>query len=137
MTTAAKVRHRRCSSSPAGLYNIQSYNPKTPKKQYTVRLTEDGQNRCTCVAWAIKKNKLGGDTAIGTLACTCKHIQALLTTNPGCGWNSVDGETPQFETVCPRCYNDTEIYDLPRDIKDVDLDVLMADFLALAKRLRK
>lgn len=135
--TTTKVRERRCSSSPTGTYNVQSYNPKTPNKRYTLTITEDGRNRCTCTAWAIKKNKLGGDTAIGQPDCTCKHIKAILATRPGCGWNSVDGEPYQFETVCPRCFEDTEIYDIPRDTTEVDLDVLMDEFLALANRLRK
>lgn len=133
MTTESRYA-RRCTSTPVGSYRVASET--TANKSYDLVIDEYGRNTCTCVAFAIKRNKLGGLDAIGTPECTCKHIRAMLETRGGCGWNSLTGETPEFETVCPRCYEDTEVYD-PRDPEDVDLDELMADFLALSKKLKK
>lgn len=127
---------RRCTSTPFGRHIAASQNPKTKNKRYDVLIDDRGKHTCTCVAFVMKRNKMGGLTAIGTAGLSCKHIDALLAVHGGCGWNSTTGEIPQFETVCPRCYNDTEFYD-PRDPDDIDLDELMASFLAMSKKLGK
>jgi hypothetical protein len=124
---------RRCTASAVGLHRLESFT--SADKSYDVHIDTDGKNTCTCVAFVMKRNKLGGLTAIGTPDCTCKHIEAVLWTK-GCGWDSDTGEEPQFEAVCPRCYNDTETYD-PRDPNTIDLDELMADYLALSRKLER
>lgn len=124
---------RRCGSSAIGNFTVESHTNK--KKTYDLRITEDGRNTCTCIAFAMKRNKLGGNSAIGNPECTCKHINALLATRNACGWTSVEGEKAKFETVCPRCFHDTEEFD-PRDPETIDLDELMQDFLALSKKLK-
>lgn len=124
----------RCTSSTAfGSHSVASHTEK--KKKYSVTIDNFGNNTCTCIAFVMKRNKMGGLSAIGDPELTCKHIQALLAVRGGCGWSSllVDEEA-KFGKVCPRCYNDTEEYDT-RNPEDVDLEELMADFLAISKKL--
>lgn len=123
----------RCSSNPIGVFNAESMT--NANKMYTVQITENGMNTCTCIAFAMKRNKLGGNSAIGTPECTCKHIQAILLTRSACGWSSTLTDEPSKFGVCPRCYNDTEIYDT-RDPSTIDLDELMEDFKRLQKKIK-
>lgn len=125
---------RKCTETAVGFFHCESMSEA--KKFYDVYLDIDGKNTCSCIAFAIKKNRLGGNDAIGTPECTCKHIQALQSTRSGCGWTSDAKEQHEFETVCPRCFADTEVYDT-RDPETVDLDELMKDFLALKKKLKQ
>lgn len=133
MTTTNTNLAKRCTSTPFGAHTVSSHTDN--KKSYTVIIDENGHNTCTCIAFAMKRNKLGGYSAIGTPECTCKHINAFLAARAGCGWNSLTGEAQQVETICPRCYEYVEEYDT-RDPDDVDLDELMADFLAIQKKLK-
>lgn len=134
MSTATLAR--KCSDTAVGIFHLESFDPKNKGKFYDVTLDVAGRNTCTCVAFMMKRNKLGGLKAIGTPDCTCKHIQALLAERGGCGWTSDAKEQHEYETVCPRCYANTEVYDT-RDPETVDLDELMKDFLALKKKLKK
>lgn len=125
---------RKCSKTAVGFFHCESF--KDQGKFYDVYLDIDGKHTCSCIAFAIKKNKLGGNDAIGTPECTCKHIQALQSREGGCGWTSDSKEQHEYDAICPRCFDNTEVYDT-RDPETVDLDELMADFLALQKKLKK
>ena len=132
--SSTATRARKCTDTAVGWFHCESMSDRN--KSYDVFLDAEGKNTCTCIAFAIKRNKLGGAEAIGTPECTCKHIQALHFRNSGCGWTSDSVEKHEYEGICPRCFADTEIYDT-RDPETVDLDSLMADFLALKKKLKK
>lgn len=126
---------RKCTKTASGWFHCESMTQKN--KSYDVFLDPDkGKNTCTCIAFVMKRNKLGGLEAIGTPECTCKHIQALQAAKSGCGWTSDAPEKHEYPGICPRCFDDTEVYD-QRDPETVDLDELMKDFLALKKKLKK
>lgn len=124
----------KCSDTALGLFHCESFT--NHNKSYDVILDADGRNTCTCVAFVMKRNKMGGLSAIGDPNCTCKHIEALKVRNGGCGWTSESPDKHEYPNICPRCYAKTETYDT-RDPETVDLDELMADFLALKKKLKK
>ncbi len=134
MNTSNAILSRRCTTSAVGMYHCESFT--NHNKSYDVVIDSQGRDTCTCVAFVMKRNKLGGLSAIGTPECTCKHIRALKSEKRGCEWTSDTGATPEIETVCPNCYADTEEFDT-RDPATVDLDELMADFLVLQKKLKK
>lgn len=131
---------RKCTDTAVGWFHCQSFTDA--KKSYDVYLDAEDRNTCTCIAFAIKRNKVASlngitaDEAMDLDECTCKHILALKSDRSGCGWTSDSKEKHEYETVCPRCFADTEVYDT-RDPETVDLDELMADFLALKKKLKK
>jgi hypothetical protein len=136
MSTSTIAKATKCSDTAIGLFHCESMTDEG--KFYDVVLEADGRNTCTCIAFVMKRNKLGGLSAIGTPACTCKHIQALQARNGGCGWTSESKEKQEYPNICPRCYAKAETYAYDtRDPKTVDLDELMADFLALQKKLKK
>lgn len=125
---------RKCTKTAVGFFHCESMTTKN--KSYDVYLDPEGRNTCTCVAFVMRRNKLGGLSAIGTPDCTCKHIQALQAQRSGCGWTSDSEEQHEYDAICPRCFDNTEVYDT-RDPETVDLDELMKDFLALQKKLKK
>jgi hypothetical protein len=100
----------KCSDTALGLFHCESFTHQG--KSYDVVLDSDNRNTCTCMAFALKIR------------------------NGGCGWTSESKEKNEYPNICPRCYAKTETYDT-RDPETVDLDELMADFLALKKKLKK
>jgi hypothetical protein len=133
---------RKCTDTALGVFHCESMTDQG--KFYDVLLDPDGRNTCTCIAFAMRRNKLVKQyrEANRELAdpltldeCTCKHIQALQSQKSGCGWTSDSDEQHEYEAICPRCFADTEVYD-QRDPETVDLDELMKDFLALKKKLK-
>lgn len=132
MTTMTNLA-RRCTSSPVGRHRVESMTQAN--KKYDLTIDEFGKHTCSCPAFAFKRNKMGGLSALGQPGCSCKHVDAFIAVNNGCGWNSTTGETPQVVTICPRCFNDTEEYST-EDPSTVDLDDLMARYKALQQRLK-
>lgn len=120
---------RRCAGSPYGERLVHSL---TSEKVYVVELRPDGRNLCTCIAFAIRRNKLGGNVAIGRPECTCKHIEDLK--DSGCGWNSETGTEQEYPAICPACYNNVVEYD--NRTLETDADSLYESFLANAQRLK-
>lgn len=135
---------RKCTDTALGLFHVESYTEAN--KSYNVTLEADGRDTCSCMAFVMTRGKAmkrhrertGFDLEdpLALPEVTCKHIQGLRATRNGCGWTSDSKEQHEYEAICPKCFADTEVYD-QRDPETVDLDELMADFLALKKKLKQ
>lgn len=123
---------KRCTLSNFGEHDAES---DSSSKVYKVVIREDGRNTCTCPAWAIKKNKLGGNKMIGDPECTCKHIKRIQQDAGGCGWNTENGQAQTYPDVCPACDSPTVEYTPPGPPPD-DEDMAAAAEKLLAMRNR-
>lgn len=112
---------KRCTSAPIGVHKMQSDSDAS--KVYIVDIGPptpsfpSGQSVCSCIAYAIDRNRKGGKNhgAWGD----CKHIRRRIAEG-GCGWSSIDGVAQTFPNICPLCQDATVEYTPITGTEDVD-----------------
>lgn len=125
-------KHRRCTQTAFGMHHMQS--DSNADKDYLVQIDPHGEHVCTCVNFAITRNKWKKQ---GKTGYQCKHIKRALEKR-GCDWSSETSDLRhKYEVVCPKCLAPTEeYYESPKNVTDEDVESTIASMREQLKELR-
>lgn len=103
-------------------------------KDYLVQINATGDHVCTCVNFAITRNKWKKQ---GKSGYRCKHIIRALDKR-SCDWSTESSEDRhKYDAVCPKCLAPTESYfETPEVISDDDIQSTIASMREQLKELR-
>jgi hypothetical protein len=126
-------KHRRCTLTAFGMHHMQS--DSRPDKDYLVQVNPGGDHVCTCINYAITRNKY--KKAGRADPYYCKHIQRALDKR-ACDWSTeTSAERHKYAAVCPKCLAPTEEYfERPKEVTEADIQATIASMRQQLKELR-
>lgn len=125
-------KHRRCTMTAFGMHHMQS--DSNSNNDYLVQIEPNSDPVCTCVNFAITRNKWKKE---GKTGYQCKHIKRALEKR-ACDWSTESSdERYKYPTVCPKCHAPTEeYYESPKNVTDEDIESTIASMRQQLKELR-